>query len=62
MISARSTQSGASVWALLDQGQTVGDLAAELARAYDAEESQIAADVEPVLSELVASGFVTVDD
>ena len=55
------TGSAESVWRLLDRERTLGDLADDLASIYDAESSRIAADVEPVLSELVESGFVVTD-
>ncbi len=55
------TGSAESVWRLLDRERTLGELADDLASIYDAEPSRIAADVEPVLSELVESGFVVTD-
>jgi hypothetical protein len=55
------TGSGASVWALLDEARTVGDLAADLAAIYHADPSQIADDIEPLLTELVQSGYVDAD-
>ena len=55
------TGSGESVWQLLDRGRTLSELADDLASIYAAEPSRIAADIEPVLTELVASGFVVTD-
>jgi hypothetical protein len=55
------TGSGVSVWALLDEARTVGDLAADLAAIYDADPSQIATDIEPLLTELARSGYVDAD-
>jgi hypothetical protein len=54
--------SGAAVWSLLDEPQTVLDLARELADVYDAEPPRIAADIEPLLAELAKSGFVVTDE
>jgi hypothetical protein len=53
--------SGASVWALLDEARTIGDLADDLAAIYDADPSQIAGDIEPLLDELAQSGYVDAD-
>jgi hypothetical protein len=52
---------GASVWALLDEARTIGDLADDLAAIYDADPSHIASDIEPLLTELAQSGYVDAD-
>jgi hypothetical protein len=53
--------SGASVWQLLDDARTIPEIADDLASVYDVEPSQIATDIEPLLAELAASGFVVAD-
>ncbi len=55
------TGTGAAVWELLDEARSVAEVAAELAHTYDADAARISADVEPLLGELTASGYVTVD-
>ena len=48
----------ALVWGALADPVTVGDLAADLAHAFDADPTAIAADLTPLLDAWVASGAV----
>jgi hypothetical protein len=54
--------SGAAVWKWLDEPRTVVEIANELAQVYTAESARIAADIAPLLGQLVQSGFVTADE
>lgn len=49
----------ADIWGRLAEPCSVEALVADLARDYDAPEATIAADVEPVLNELVDGGLLT---
>jgi Coenzyme PQQ synthesis protein D (PqqD) len=49
---------GPDVWALLATPASVGELARELARGYDADPRVVEADLAPVLEQLVALGVV----
>ena len=49
----------AEVWGALETPRSLADLAAALAVEYDADAATIEADVTPFLTEMIASGFVT---
>jgi len=50
----------AAVWAALEAPRSLADLSAALAEEYSADAAAIEADVTPFLTEMIASGFVTV--
>ena len=49
----------AAVWRALETPQSLADLSATLAEEYDADAATIESDVTPFLTDLIASGFVT---
>jgi hypothetical protein len=49
---------GGALWALLEEGRTLGDAAAALAARYDMPVDRVQADVERVAAELLAHGLV----
>ena len=53
---------GTRIWTLLKEGHDVSAITATLLAEYDVEEAVLAADVDRLLSELVASGIVIQGD
>lgn len=53
---------GAAVWAALETSQSFGSLCDQLAGIHDADADRIAADLEPVITDLVDRDVVRVDD
>ena len=49
---------GRALWAALDEPATFDDVCARLAAAHDAEVAAVAADLEPVIDDLVARGVL----
>jgi hypothetical protein len=54
------TATGCDLWAALEEPGSVGQLAERLAALYGAAVEQIAADIAPVIEELVRRGALTV--
>jgi Coenzyme PQQ synthesis protein D (PqqD) len=53
---------GSVLWAGLEAGRTVGDVATEVAAQYDVSLEQATADLETLAEDLVARGLFVVDD
>lgn len=54
--------SGAAVWELLANPRTIDEIAHTLAHTYAAAPAVIASDIEPLLTQLAETGFVTTDE
>lgn len=55
-------QVGASIWAMLADGHSLGEVAEAIGRSYDVADAQARADVERIAAELLAEDLVRVSD